>query len=96
MKKIEKELEEKCINFARSHGWDCWKNENNGNKGIPDHSLLHPDGRFLLVEFKASEDSLVRYEQMIWMHRHPYTVRIVWDFKYFCSIIGELPPTGDE
>lgn len=89
MKKIEKELEDKCITLARSRGWDCWKNENNGNKGIPDHSLLSPDGRFIMVEFKASEHSHVRYEQMVWMHRHANCVFIVWDFDQFRRIIGE-------
>lgn len=87
MKKIEKELEDKCITFARSQGWDCWKNENNGNKGIPDHSLLSPDGRFIMVEFKASEKAHIRHEQLVWKERHDNVIFFIHSFDDFCELI---------
>ena len=53
MKHIETEIERACRAYARERGWVCWKNEKNGNKGIPDDTFLSPDGmRFLLIEFK--------------------------------------------
>ena len=29
MKHEERELEMQCVQLARRHGWDAWKNENN-------------------------------------------------------------------
>ena len=63
MKHEERDLERRCVQLARRHGWDAWKNENNGNKGIPDHSFLK-DGRFVMVEFKRSATARIRPEQL--------------------------------
>ena len=51
----EQEFERRCVAEARRQGWTCWKNEHNGLKGIPDYSMLNPDGRFILVEFKRPD-----------------------------------------
>ena len=88
MKKIELNLERQCRAYAREQGWACWKNENNGNKGIPDDSFLSPDGRrFLLVEFKASETSRIRPEQTTWRERFPTVVHIISDFPAFQRLL---------
>lgn len=86
MKKIESELEHRCIRWARSQGWDCWKNEKNGNKGIPDHSLLR-DECFILIEFKAFDDSRVSPLQKKWLERHR-NAYLVNDFEHFKFIVG--------
>lgn len=86
MRQIEKQLENRCVSWARAHGWDCWKNENNGNKGIPDHSLLK-GGRFLMVEFKRSATAHIRPEQIRWRERHPETIYFVHDFETFTKIL---------
>ena len=88
MKHEARDLERRCIDYARRNGWDCWKNENNGNKGIPDHSLLK-GGRFIMVEFKASATARIRPEQIRWKERHPETIYFVHDFDTFTKIIGE-------
>ena len=80
MKQIESELEKACVKFARSNGWDCWKNEKNGNKGIPDYSLLK-SGVFLLVEFKTESGKV--------SHEHIY-----WDQASVLAQIGLLNPAG--
>lgn len=82
----ERELECRCRNYARQQGWVCWKNENNGNKGIPDDSFLSPTGRFLLVEFKTTRGRL-RKEQKIWQSRFPDIVKIVRTFKEFSELL---------
>ncbi len=87
MKQEERNLERKCIAYARQHGWDCWKNEKNGNTGIPDYSLLSPDGRFVMVEFKRDAKAHVRPEQRIWAQRHPDVVFFCHDFESFTKII---------
>lgn len=92
MQKIELELEKRCRAYARSRGWVCWKNENNGNKGIPDDSFLSPSGRFLMVEFKASATAKVRPEQIIWQAKFPNIVHLVSSFEDFVKIINENMP----
>lgn len=82
----EREMERKCVQLARRHGWDCWKNENNGNKGIPDYSFLK-GGRFLLVEFKSSAAARIRPEQRTWQARHPETVHFCHDIESFIKIL---------
>ncbi|MCQ2319302.1 MAG: SID1 transmembrane family member [Bacteroidales bacterium] len=76
MKRLEHELEQQCVRYARSRGWDCWKNENNGCRGIPDHSSLK-SGVFFMVEFKRSATAHIRPEQKLWQQRHP-------DIVFFC------------
>lgn len=85
----EKNIERACIAYARRRGWDCWKNENNGNKGIPDYSLLSPEGRFLMVEFKRSATANVRPEQKRWASRHPETVFFCHDIETFTKILEQ-------
>lgn len=87
MKQIEKQLEEQCVGWARANGWDCWKNENNGNTGIPDHSMLSKDGRFIMVEFKRDAKAHVRPEQIRWKERHPDVVFFCHDFETFTKIL---------
>ncbi|MBO7541932.1 MAG: hypothetical protein J6T33_09765 [Bacteroidales bacterium] len=83
----EKEIERQCVQLARRHGWDAWKNENNGNKGIPDYSFLK-DGHFIMVEFKRSATAHVRPEQLTWQARHPETVFFCHDLETFTKILG--------
>lgn len=90
MKQIERDLEQKCAQYARTLGWACWKNENNCNKGIPDRSFLHPEGWFFMVEFKASPTAHVRPEQKVWAEHFPKTVYFVSDFDSFKKLVDEL------
>ena len=87
LKDKEKELERQCVQLARRHGWDAWKNENNGNKGIPDYSFLK-GGRFVMVEFKRSAAARIRPEQLTWAARHPETVFFCHDIETFTKILG--------
>lgn len=88
MKHIESELEKACVKFARSNGWDCWKNEKNGNKGIPDYSLLK-SGVFLLVEFKT-ESGKVSHEQQRWIDRHNGNAFVVRNENEFKTLIHSV------
>lgn len=87
MKQEEKELEIRCCNAARLNGWAAWKNEKNGNKGIPDDSFLHPDGRFLMIEFKKNDRESLRTEQKLWFERFPNVVHRVDSFADFCALL---------
>lgn len=88
MEHKERDLEQKCCALARKHGWAVWKNEKNGNKGIPDSSFLHPDGRFFLIEFKKDENQKPRYEQEIWLNRFPKNSALIGSFSQFCEFFG--------
>ena len=90
MKHIEFELENQCRLYARARGWLAWKNENNGNKGIPDDSFLHPErGVFLFVEFKKNATAKLRSEQKTWRDRcGAYFVRVD-NFETFKKMIDD-------
>lgn len=87
MKHDELILEKICRNFARLHGFAAWKNEKNGNKGIPDSSFLHPDGRFFMVEFKKDDKQKPRPEQVLWLEKFPKTCFLISDFEAFEKLI---------
>ena len=88
MKHIETEIERACRAYARERGWVCWKNEKNGNKGIPDDTFLSPDGmRFLLIEFKKEEKAYIRPEQWTWKNRYPNVVFFVSSLEQFKKIL---------
>lgn len=89
MEHAERDFEKRCIAMARKEGWSCWKNEKNGNKGIPDFSLLHPDGRFLLVEFKRPDGGgRLSPMQQVWIDRFPDVVKVIDSLEDFKAAIG--------
>lgn len=89
MKHPEREFEQRCVDEARRHGWTCWKNEHNGLKGIPDYSMLHPDGRFRLVEFKRPDGKgRASPLQRVWAQRFPQTVFLVETWEQFLAVLG--------
>ena len=88
MKRIESELEKRCIKEARRQGWDCWKNEKNGNKGIPDHSMLK-NGAFLIIEFKKDSKQKPSPEQIRWIERHK-CVHVIHDWDSFLKLLSEF------
>ena len=87
----EKELERACVAYARGHGWAAWKNEKNGNKGIPDFSFLSHEGNlFMLVEFKRHDGKgRLSPEQKVWRDRFPSVIWVFDDFDDFKEFIGE-------
>ena len=92
MKHPEREFEQRCVAEARRQGWTCWKNEHNGLKGIPDYSMLHPDGRFILVEFKRPDGKgRASPLQLVWLERFPNTVKMVDDWDTSLAPDVEVP-----
>lgn len=90
MKHEEKDLEQRCSLYARQQGWVMWKNEKDGHKGIPDRSLLSPDGsRFLLVEFKKDTHQRPRPEQAVWLARFPSIAYLIGSYEDFVRLISE-------
>lgn len=88
MRHDERDIETACRRIARAHGWVAWKNEKNGNKGIPDSSFLHPDGRFYLIEFKKDAQQHPRPEQATWLARFPATCHLISSVTDFCALLG--------
>ena len=88
MEQKEFALENQCRLYARSKGWLVWKNEKNGNKGIPDDSLYHPIlKRFIFVEFKKDNKQHLRHEQQIWFNRCADCCFLIADFDSFKKLI---------
>ena len=82
MRQEEKRIEQECVKIARRSGWDAWKNEKNGNVGIPDFSFLR-GGVFFFVEFKKSNKAHISKEQKFWQNKHP-------EFVFFCSSVSSF------
>lgn len=91
----ERDFERRCVAEARRQGWTCWKNENNGLKGIPDYSMLHHDGRFLLVEFKRPDGKgRLSAEQRTWLSRFPVTCHVIASYEEFRTLLGAETENG--
>ena len=89
MKHDEQDLERQCCALAREQGWAAWKNEANGNKGIPDASFLHPSGVFFMVEFKNGKISRISREQQIWAQKFARSVFFCHNLEEFLRVIKE-------
>lgn len=50
----ESEIEKKVCDYARTHGWLSRKWSSPGQNGVPDRLFFGPEGRLLIVEFKAT------------------------------------------
>lgn len=87
MTRKEYELEKRCKDYARRQGWVIWKNVPDGCKGVPDTSLLSPDGRFIMVEFKRDEKAHIRPEQIVWQKRFPDKVFIISSVQEFENLL---------
>lgn len=85
----EKYLEKQCVIYARRLGWDAWKNENNGNNGIPDCSFLRGD-TFFMVEFKRDDKAHVAPEQLRWQQKHPGSVFFICKFSDFSALLARF------
>lgn len=89
MRHDERDLERRCVAEARRRGWVAWKNEGNGNKGIPDHSLMTPDGSAIfLIEFKRDDRQPLRPEQKLWAAKTPL-FRLIFDFQQFTDFLAD-------
>lgn len=49
---LEKKLEKRCADLARTHGWWTRKFSSPSNRGVPDRIFMK-DGKVIFVEFKA-------------------------------------------
>ena len=65
MKRDEYELEQRCCDYARSHGIAAVKLE--GQEGIPDRLFIGEGGKCLFVEFKKPTGGIVSKEQKFWL-----------------------------
>lgn len=65
MKRDEYELEQRCCDYARSHGIAAVKLE--GQDGIPDRLFIGKGGKCLFVEFKKPTGGIVSKEQKFWL-----------------------------
>lgn len=88
MKRHEYELEKRCKDYARRQGWVIWKNVPDGCKGVPDTSLLSPDGRFIMVEFKRDAHANIRPEQVFWQNKFPDKIYFISSYDDFTALIS--------
>lgn len=90
MKRQEYELEKMCKEYARRQGWVIWKNVPDGCKGVPDTSLLAPNGRFIMVEFKRDAHAKIRPEQIFWQNTFPDKVHFISSYDDFVQLISKV------
>lgn len=84
----EYELEKRCKDYARRQGWVIWKNVPDGCKGVPDTSLLSPDGRFIMVEFKRDSHAKIRPEQVFWQNKFTDKIYFISSYDDFTALIS--------
>ena len=84
----EYELEKRCKDYARRKGWVIWKNVPDGCKGVPDTSLLSPDGRFIMVEFKRDAHAKIRPEQVFWQNKFHDKIYFISSYDDFTALIS--------
>lgn len=89
MKRQEYELEKRCKDYARRQGWVIWKNVPDGCKGVPDTSLLSPNGLFIMVEFKRDANAKIRPEQIFWQNKFPDKVHFISSYDGFVRLISK-------
>ena len=65
MNNKERELEEKCVRFARKNGFVSMKIEKNGHKGVPDRLFIGKN-RIYFIEFKKQGGGVVSKQQAFW------------------------------
>ena len=90
MKRQEYELEKRCKDYARRQGWVIWKNVPDGCKGVPDTSILSPDGRFIMVEFKRDAHAKIRPEQTFWQNTFTDKVHFISSYDDFVQLISKV------
>lgn len=88
-KYLEKNLENECLDFAREQGFTCWKNESNGNVGIPDISLLFSE-KIYLIELKRKDFGRLSVYQKFWMDKFPSIVFIINDLDNFKRLVLDI------
>ena len=87
--KLEKQLEEKCCEYARQKGIVAVKLENVGMVGIPDRMFIGEGGKTLFVEFKSPNGKgVVSNEQKFWLEFLGDTGQVIDDFEVFKKLIG--------
>lgn len=89
MKRQEYDLEKRCKDYARRQGWVIWKNVPDGCKGVPDTSLLSPNGLFIMVEFKRDAHAKIRPEQIFWQNMYPDKVHFISSYDDFIRLISK-------
>ena len=87
----EKQLEEKCCEYARSLGIVAVKLENVGMVGIPDRMFISEGGNTIFVEFKSpSRKGVISPEQKYWLEFLGDAGHVIDDFKEFKKLIDNV------
>ncbi len=88
MKRDEYELEQRCCDYARSHGIAAVKLE--GQDGIPDRLFIGKGGKCLFVEFKKPSGGVVSKEQKFWLEFLGESGMTCNNFDDFVEVIKEF------
>lgn len=88
MKRDEYELEQRCCDYARSHGIAAVKLE--GQEGIPDRLFIGKGGKCLFVEFKKPSGGIVSKEQKFWLEFLGESGMTCNNFYDFINAINEF------
>jgi hypothetical protein len=88
MKRDEYELEQRCCDYARSHGIAAVKLE--GQEGIPDRLFIGKGGKCLFVEFKKPSGGIISKEQKFWLEFLGESGITCNNFDDFVEVIKEF------
>lgn len=88
MKRDEYLLEQRCCDYARSHGIAAVKLE--GQEGIPDRLFIGEGGKCLFVEFKKPSGGIISKEQKFWLEFLGKSGMTCNNFDDFVELIKEF------
>ncbi len=90
-RKLERHIEKKSVEYAKSYGWMHIKLDR-AKRGWPDQLFLGPSRRVFLVEFKRPGEEARPYQLAI--HRQlsalGFVVAILDSFEAFCHVFDRL------
>ena len=90
-RELEKQLEEKCCEYARQKGIVAVKLENVGMVGIPDRMFIGAGGKTIFVEFKSpSRKGVISPMQKFWLDFLGDAGRVIDDFEKFKKLIDSI------
>lgn len=87
---LEKQIEAKCVRWAKARGTKSYKLQGPGNRSAPDRLFILPNGRVVFIEFKrpGGRTTALQAEEHLQLTALGHAVRIVDNFETFKEIHG--------
>lgn len=88
---LERNLEKRCVNYAKDKNWICVKQTAEHCRGVPDR-LFIKNGNIFFVEFKSIRGKMTELQAMFkkQLENNGVFVVVVSNFEQFKSLIDGI------